>query len=129
MRKNSFRGDKRMSAVDVMAGLVRDIAKPGAYPGEGAGRAIARAARRLGLPHRQTERLWNRDRKIIPSDLMDKAQRLANEPLVEEARHELNELDARLARIEALLVQDEDFMRPHADAFRASARRPDRPVD
>lgn len=39
------------------------------------------------------------------------------------------ELDARLARLEALIVQDEEFHRETVDALRAVARRPDRPVD
>jgi len=129
MRKKLFRKDGSMSSVDIMAGLVREIARPGAAPGEGAARAIARAARRLGLSYRQAARLWHRDRKVIPSDLMDRALRLADEPIVDEARNELAELNTRIAKLEALLVQDEDFMRPHVDALRASSRRPDRSVD
>ncbi len=129
MRKNLFRGTERMSAVDAMAGLVREIAKPGAAPGEGAGRAIARAARRLGLSYRQACRLWNRDRKVIPSELMEKAQRLADQPLMQEAKHELDELDARIAKLEAIFTSDPDFVRPQIDALRSAARRDDRTVD
>ena len=60
---------------------------------------------------------------------MDAIRRAADAQAAEEARSELAELDARLARIEALVIQDEDFMRSHVDAVRASSRRPDRPVD
>lgn len=36
------------------------------------------------------------------------------------------DLSASIARADALLVQDEDFHRPHVDAMRAMARLPDR---
>ncbi len=38
------------------------------------------------------------------------------------------DLSASIARADALLVQDEDFHRPHADAVRAMARAPHRAV-
>lgn len=118
-----------MDDVDRMASLVRRIAERGAMPGEGAGRAISRVARRLGLSQRQATRLWNRDRKVIPAGLMEKAEWLADEPAVKEARHELSEIDARIARLEALLVSDEEFYRVALDAERAAARGLDSPMD
>lgn len=60
---------------------------------------------------------------------MERAQQLAKEPLVREARNELTELDARIAKLEALFVSDPDFGRAHVDALREAFRRPDRPVD
>lgn len=46
-----------------------------------------------------------------------------------EARNEFKRFEARLARVEALLVQDEEFMRPHADALDVVTRSPHRAVD
>ena len=61
---------------------------------------------------------------------MDALRRAAaGDEITKEAKHEFAKLTAQLARVEALLLQDEEFMRPHADALRAVARRLDRTMD
>lgn len=114
-----------MSAVVEFQTLMRRLAEP-AVPGEPVQQAINRVARRLHITRRKAAAFWYGERAKVPSDLMDTARQLAQEPIVIEAKHELSELSARISRIEALLVQDEDFHRPFADAFREVARGPHR---
>lgn len=52
-------------------------------------------------------------------------QRIARKRL-KDAVNADDELSASIARADALLVQDEDFYRPHLDGVRALARSPDR---
>lgn len=79
---------------------------------------IYRAGRKLGLSRRQSLRAWYGQRDTIPTELMDRARELAAAETVAEAKNEYAELAARIARLEALLVQDADFHRPGVDAFR-----------
>lgn len=80
------------------------------------------------IDNRRIENIWRGN--VTPKYWeMDAIRAAADEKIAGEARHEFKRLEARLARIEALLVQDEDFMRPHADALDVVSRRADRPVD
>ena len=116
------------AAVLEFSRLLRQVAEP-ATPGELVSHAIHRAARRLGLSVPVARAYWYGQRGAVPSDLMDMARHLAAEPLVIEARNELAEIDARLARIEAILLQDTQFHGPAAAALREVARGSDRPLD
>lgn len=124
-----------MSAVAEAAHLLRQIAEPRPV-GDSIKAAISRAARRVSkhLPqpmhYRRAEDLWRKEARAVRAEEMDAIRRAAKaDRLVEEARSELSEIDARIARLEALLVQDEDFHRDQVDAHRAALRRPHRPVD
>lgn len=127
-----------MTAVAEAGRLLREVAEP-VPAGDSVKAAIGRAANRVGkyiAPHFRSrwhagraEDIWRGEARGVWAEEMDAIRRAADAKAAEEARSELAELDARLARLEALVVQDENFMRPHVDALRASARRPDRPVD
>ena len=127
-----------MTAVAEAARLLRDVAGP-APVGDSKKAAISRAASRVAkhIPayfavrwHAgRAEDIWRGEARGVWAEEMDAIRRAADAKAAEEARSELTELDARLARLEALLVQDEEFHRPQVDAVRAVARRPDRPVD
>jgi diadenosine tetraphosphate (Ap4A) HIT family hydrolase len=127
-----------MTAVAEAAKLLREVAAP-VPAGDSVKAAIGRAASRVGkhiAPHfaprwhaGRAEDIWRGEARGVWAEEMDAIRRAADAKSAEEARSELAELDARLARLEALLVQDEDFNRPQVDAWRASSRGPDRPVD
>lgn len=115
-------------AVLEFARLMRRAAEP-ATPGELVSCAINRAARKLGISRSLAKGYWYGERRRVPADLMDKARSIASEPVVGRARNDLEEFDRRLARLEALLLADEDFHRGSVDALRALAGRPDRTLD
>lgn len=91
--------------------------------------AIYAASRVVGLPASLVARLRWKKIKRIPADVADAVREARDRAAAEEARNELAQLDARLARLEAFLVQDEEFYRPSVDALRAVARGEDRPMD
>jgi hypothetical protein len=129
MANNSSRGGRIVTAAVLeFSRLLRRAAEP-STPGELVTHAINRAARRLGLTRRTARAYWYGERAHVPADLMDKARAIAAEPPVVEARHEFAKFEARLARLEALLVADEDFHRASVDALRELARGPHRPLD
>lgn len=127
-----------MTAVAEAAKLLRDVAAPSPV-GDSKKAAITRAAARVArhIPAHfsarwhagRAEDIWRGEARGVWAEEMDAIRRAADAQAAEEARNELAELDARLARLEALLVQDEEFHRPQVDAVRAVARRPDRPMD
>jgi hypothetical protein len=129
MANNSSRGGRVVTAAVLeFSRLLRRAAEP-STPGELVTHAINRAARRLGLTRRTARAYWYGERAHVPADLMDKARAIAAEPQVVEARHEFAKFEARLARLEALLVADEDFFGPQVDALRSAARGLDRTLD
>lgn len=129
MPDNSSRGVKTVTAsVLEFSRLVRRAAEP-ATPGEIVTHAINRAARRLGISRRTARAYWYGGRGTVPADLMDKARKIASSPIVHEARNEIDRLNARIARLEALLMADEDFHRPQIDALRQMAGRPNSTLD
>jgi hypothetical protein len=118
-----------MSAVAEAATLLRQVAEPRPV-GDTVKAAINRAARRVSIRPGRVEDIWREEAKAIRAEEMDAIRRAAaQERVAREAKHELAELDARIARLEALLVHDEDHYRPQVDALRSVARRPHRPVD
>jgi hypothetical protein len=68
---------------------------------------------------------WRRAKAYFAAIDAQRLQRAARRRL-REAIHADTELTSAIGRADALLVQDEDFYRPHADAVRAAARVPDR---
>lgn len=97
--------------------------------------AVAEAAKFIA-PHfaprwhaGRAEDIWRGEARGVWAEEMDAIRKAADAKAAEEARSELAELDARLARLEALLVQDEEFHRQAVDAVRTLARGPHRPVD
>lgn len=127
-----------MTAVAEAGRLLREVAEP-VPAGDSVKAAIGRAARRVEkhIPAHfasrwhagRAEDIWRGEARGVWAEEMDAIRMAADAQAAEEARSELAELDARLARLEALLVQDEEFHRPQVDAVRSMARRPDRPVD
>jgi len=127
-----------MTAVAEASRLLREVAEP-VPAGDSVKAAIGRAARRVEKhipPHfasrwhaGRAEDIWRGEARGVWAEEMDAIRRAADAKAAEEARNELAELDARLARVEALLIQDEDFNRFQVDALRAASRRPHRPMD
>lgn len=150
MRKFSYRGVEKVSAADVtdadqFAGLMRRIAGP-RLPSERETHCIYRGGAPVGFSRRQSIRHWYKQVSVIPFSLMTaaiaaaaaaEAKRVersaraveAADRLAEEAKNEFAEFKRRLARVEALLVQDPDFYRDQVDALRSQMGDQDRPVD
>lgn len=124
-----------MTGVSEASILLRRVAEPRPV-GDTVKAAITRAAKRVSKHMRQpmspsrAEDIWRREARRLDSEEMDAIRAAAKaDHKVEEARNALAEFDARIARLEALLVQDEDFFRPQVDAAVEALRGPDRPVD
>jgi hypothetical protein len=118
-----------MSAAAVeFSDLMKKIAGPRSF-GELNTVGIYRAGRKLGLSRRQALAYWYCERSRIPTELMDQARALALEPVVSEAKDALAELERRIARLEALLVQAADADRAGGDARREGHRGSDRALD
>lgn len=123
-----------MSSCLEAAALLRSVAEPRPV-GDTIKAAINRAAKRVSAHLREpmrpgrAEDIWRGEARAIRAEEMDAIRRAAEKRLVGEARNEFTELDRRIARLEALLVQDADFHGVEADALRASASRAHRPVD
>lgn len=126
-----FRTEKSevLSMTDVAeaSALLRQIAEPRPV-GDTVKAAINRAARRVSSfmrsPMRasRAEDIWREEAKAIRVAEMDAIrQAAADQKLMREARNEMADIDACLARLEALLLQDEDFRRdqvaPHIEAL------------
>lgn len=78
----------------------------------------------------RAEDIWRGEVRRVWSEEMDAIRKADRDrALVNEAQNALVKFDNRIARLEALLLQDEDFNRPQVDAHRAAARGADRPVD
>ena len=131
---------KFMNAVSEASIRLRRIAEPRPV-GDTVKEAINRSARRVSKFLRQAgfspmsatraEDLWRQEARRVDAEEMDaiRAADAAAERVIEEARNALAEHDARIARLEALLVQDEEFHRDQVAAHLAAHRGPDRPVD
>lgn len=131
--KSEFLTEKleAMSAVDEASTLLRKIAEPRPV-GDSVKSAITRAARRVSalfpLSMSRAEDIWRKEARLIRAEEMDAIRRLADRRIVEEAQRERSELERRISRLEALLVQDEDFYRSGLDALREMAGRKNRPM-
>lgn len=123
-----------MTAVAEAASLLRSVAEPRPV-GDTVKAAITRAAKRVSKHLREpmrpgrAEDIWRGEARIIRAEELDAIRKAADARLLQEARREFTQLDARIARLEALLVQDPEFHRVEADALRAVAGGADRPVD
>lgn len=129
-----------MNAVAEASIRLRRIAEPRPV-GDTVKEAINRSARRVSKFLRQSgfgpmtatraEDLWRQEARRVDAEEMDaiRAADAAAERVIEEARNALAEHDARIARLEALLVQDEEFHGDQVAAHLASHRPAHRPVD
>jgi hypothetical protein len=116
---------KPMSSAAEMTTLLKVVAAP-AEPGESVKAVIGRASRRLGWSWGRTKRLYYGEARRIDAEEMDLARSKARErsqklALAIEAKHEYEELTARIARVEALLANANKGSAV-ADAGVASAR-------
>jgi hypothetical protein len=135
---SEFRPEKleitSMSACAEAASLLRSIAEPRPV-GDTVKAAINRASRRVSAFLREpmrpgrAEDIWRGEARAIRAEEIDAIRRAAEARLHREARHEFTQLDARISRLEALLVQDAEFHGPEADALGSMARDPHRAVD
>lgn len=91
--------------------------------------SINRAARKLGLSRGEAKRFWYGERRVVPSELMDRARALAGDAEVVRAKDEFDELRARIARVEALLMASPDIARAPDHAVRGRAGDVHRAVD
>jgi hypothetical protein len=93
---------------------------------------LAKAARKIGISPRQAQSLFYNEGNPR-AELVERVRAAVRKRQVErtrEARNELAELNARIARVEALLrVSDPDFHQPEIDAAREMAGRTNRTVD
>lgn len=122
-----------MTAVAEAATLLKRIAEPRPV-GDTVKQAINRAARRVSrfLPMRpgRVEDIWREEARAIRAEEMDAIRRAAEgKRLQAEAQDELAQIDARIARLEALLVSDEDYFGPQVDEERAALGRLRRSLD
>jgi hypothetical protein len=116
--------------------LIRRVAEPRPV-GDTVKTAIVRAASRVSRYMRQpmapgrAEDIWRREARAIRVEEMDAIRKAAavDQESVREAKHVLADIDARIARLEALLVSDADFYRDQVDAHRAAMGDVDRTVD
>jgi len=121
-----------MSALQECSEMMREIASP-----YSAGDSVKAALRRVyqalpGWSFSRVRDVWYETRSVrISGDELRQVEKAARRAASEKAaRNELQQINARLARIEALLaVGDEDFHRPSLDALGALRRDLDRPVD
>ncbi len=108
-----------MSDVAFASSLVRGVVPASA--GDTIGARIRAAAQRLGWPHSRTRDVWYQQARRIDAREMDQLRTARRE--VKEADHGIQELRARLARLEAFLaVADEDFHQPAIEDVRRSLR-------
>ncbi len=93
---------------------------------------LAKAARRIGITDRQVRSLFyfegNPRAELV--ERVRAAVRKLDKNIAKEARNELQEISARIARIEqALCLSDAEFHQPEIDALRSLAGRLNRTVD
>ena len=81
-------------------------------------------ARKTGLGDRRVRALWNKEARAIRSTEMDRLRLVA----LEAARAELLEIEAAIARADALAVRPAEFVRPVAHAEGEAARLSHRPM-
>lgn len=124
-----------MNAVAEASCLLKQIAEPRPV-GDSVKQAIDRAARRVSrylspaMRSSRAEDIWRQEARAIRAEEMDAIRKAAQaDRLREEGRNELAAIDARLARLEAILVQDEEFHRDQVAPHRAALRGPHRPLD
>lgn len=117
-----------MTAVAEAASLLRSVAEPRPV-GDTVKAAINRAARRVSKHLREpmrasrAEDIWRGEARMIRAEEIDAIRKAADARLLREVRLEFTQLDARLARLEALMVQDAEFHSPESDALHAMGRR------
>ena len=87
------------------------------WPAESHKARITRLARALRWGHRRTRSIYNGEPVALRADEFAAVQTLT------EAKHEYRDLQARIARLEAVLLhQDEDFHSPQVAAYRQGLR-------
>lgn len=104
------------------AKALRELAEPRPTGGK-IKSAIARAAKRSGLPYWRAFDLWYGKARRIEQFECDAIADAIQAKREQETRNELHDLRLRLARLETLLVQtDPDFHRPSLDALGSPMR-------
>lgn len=90
---------------------------------------LAKAARKIGITPRQTRSLFYMEGGLR-AEIVDRVRAAANKQQLTEAKNTYAELNARIARLEAVLrISDQDFHSPEIDALRELSGRPNRTVD
>ncbi len=122
-----------MSSVAEASMLLRRVAEPRPV-GDTIKAAITRAARRVShfmlqpMTPGRAEDIWRREARAIRVEEMDAIRKAAARE-VEEAKHVLADIDARIARLEALLISDPDFFGDQVAQARKAMGAPDSSVD
>lgn len=123
-----------MSSAAEMTTLIRTVASP-AMPGESVKAVIARAARRLGFTYSRTRGLYYGEARRIDAREIDRAREVAREreatdrAIAQEAANEYKKMGERIARLEAILLQDAHRYGTLVDEGVVSARADDCAVD
>lgn len=124
-----------MSSVAEASMLLRQVAEPRPV-GDTVKAAITRSARRVSrfllqpMTTGRAEDIWRRQARLIRAEEMDAIRKAAaGDREVEEAKHVLADIDARIARLEALLIQDPDFHGEQVAQTRKALGNVDRTVD
>lgn len=90
---------------------------------------LAKAARKIGITPRQTRSLFYMEGGL-KAEIVDRVRAARRQRLEIEAKNELAEITARIARLETILrISDQDFHGPEIDALREMAGRTNRTVD
>ena len=112
-----------MSDVSQASSLVREV-----IPASGGAtilERINRTSRKLGWPFSRTRDVWYEQARRIDATEMDQLRAATEARRIAEASNEYKDLRARIARIEAaLMAQDEAFHRPTIDALEQSLGGP-----
>lgn len=117
-----------MTAVAEAASLLRSVAEPRPV-GDTVKAAINRAAKRVSKYMREpmrpsrAEDIWREEARMVRAEELDAIRRAAEAQLTQEARREFTQLDARIARLEAILVQDQNLRSAEFNALRATSSR------
>jgi hypothetical protein len=128
-------GREPMSSVAEASFLLRRVAEPRPV-GDTVKTAIIRAARRVSrymlqpMAPGRAEDIWRREARAIRVEEMDAIRKAAAaDREVQEAKHVLADIDARIARLEALLVSDADFHGEQVAQARKALGGADRALD
>jgi len=124
-----------MSSIAEASILLRQVAEPRPV-GDTVKAAITRASRRVSrflmqpMTSGRAEDIWRRQARLIRAEEMDAIRKAAGtDREVQEAKNVLAEIDARIARLEALLIQDADFHSDQVAQARKALGNMDRPLD
>lgn len=80
--------------------------------------AIDRASRKSGIPYARAREIWYGNAHRVEQNEIEKVRRALQKDRNQRLLDDWNRHKAQMARIEALLLQDEEFYSAHIAAFK-----------